>query len=190
MKDKRAAIDKAHALEYSRAIIASLLSLGCIQDAACVMAYSATGGEPDLSGFIQACIDAGKCVALPCVGKKGEMIAAEYHPNAKTVCNRYGILEPVAGGTVPQQPGVVIVPGLAFDTGCRRIGFGGGYYDRFLVQRDAVKIGVCFDTQIVKHIKADVHDVPMDIVVTEKRMIPGSPVMRNTIGVDGDGQCV
>ena len=179
MKDKRAAIDAVHAAQYSGAITEKLLALGCIKNAACVLAYSAVNGEPDLGRLIQACSDAGKCVALPCVGEKGEMTAVRHHPGERMVCNRYGIPEP-ADRVLAPKPDVVIVPGLAFDTAGCRVGFGGGYYDRYLKQTGAVRIGVCFDTQIVEQIKTDAHDVPMDIVVTQKRVIE----------VTGDRQCV
>jgi len=168
MKERRLAIDAAHAAAYSHTICDRLSSLSCIKGAACIMAYAAIAGEPDLSQFIKASSDAGKCVALPRVGGKGEMSAARYHIGADMICNRYGIEEPHKGDNC--TPDVVIVPGLVFDKTGHRIGFGGGYYDRFLAQTDAVKIGVCYDTQVIHHIKNDAHDVAMDIVMTEKRV--------------------
>lgn len=170
MKAWRAKISPEYASKASATITHSLLSLDCVAGAACVMAYSAFAGEPDMTGLIQACTHAGQCVALPCVGKKGEMTAAQYCPNEDMVCNRYGILEP-KGSDSAAKPDVVIVPGIAFGEDGHRLGFGGGYYDRFLAGTNAKKIGVCFDGQVVAHIDHDAHDIPMDMIVTEKRII-------------------
>lgn len=68
--------------------------------------------------------------------------------------------------------GLFIVPGLAFDLSCLRVGWGQGHYDKFLpVNNNAVTIGVAYDFQIVDKIDAKPHDVKMDFVVTEKRIL-------------------
>jgi 5-formyltetrahydrofolate cyclo-ligase len=170
MKAWRADILPQDAAAAGAVIMQTLLSLNCVSAAACVMTYSAFAGEPDMAGFIAACISKGQCVALPCVGKKGEMTAVQYCPNEDMVCNRYGILEPMGSGA-SMAPDVIIVPGVAFSINGHRLGFGAGYYDRFLADTEAVKIGVCFDGQVVAHIDHDAHDIPMDIIVTEKRVI-------------------
>jgi len=67
---------------------------------------------------------------------------------------------------------VVLVPGLIFREDGFRIGYGGGYYDRFL--RDAksvVKIGLCYEMQIYEDIPVDIYDIPVDYIITEKRII-------------------
>jgi 5,10-methenyltetrahydrofolate synthetase len=63
---------------------------------------------------------------------------------------------------------VIIVPMLGFDEHLHRIGYGGGYYDRFLAtQEQAQKIGLCFELCQVKQIPSEAHDIPLDIIVTE-----------------------
>jgi len=68
---------------------------------------------------------------------------------------------------------LVIVPGIAFDKKGYRIGYGHGYYDRFLkiLKKDVKKIGLAFEIQVVDEIPEEEHDVPVDIVVTEKRVL-------------------
>ncbi|MEO2068531.1 MAG: 5-formyltetrahydrofolate cyclo-ligase [Desulfurobacteriaceae bacterium] len=67
---------------------------------------------------------------------------------------------------------VVFVPGIVFDFQCFRIGYGGGFYDRFLANfKVKTKIGICFDFQIVEKIPREHFDVPMDLVVSEKRVV-------------------
>jgi 5-formyltetrahydrofolate cyclo-ligase len=92
---------------------------------------------------------------------------------------RHGLREPV-GGTVidPKDLGVVIVPGLAFDERGNRLGRGGGFYDRFLATTPAFRIGVCFEVQLASSVPAGPLDVPMDAVVTERRVIRPNPPRR------------
>jgi len=60
---------------------------------------------------------------------------------------------------------------LGFDKTLNRIGYGGGYYDKFLAnQPDAQKIGVCFEQGKVEHIPAEPHDIPLDIIITEEKV--------------------
>jgi len=66
----------------------------------------------------------------------------------------------------------VIVPGVAFDSQCHRLGRGKGFYDRLLPQiPHAVKIGVCFDHQIVEELPSEPHDVLMDLVISPSLII-------------------
>jgi 5-formyltetrahydrofolate cyclo-ligase len=114
-----------------------------------VMVYDAMAGEPDLSEFVTWCDHRGIAT-----------IAPDPMPTA---------LEPVD----PASVDVVVVPGLAFAEDGGRLGQGGGWYDRFLARaRDGcVAIGVCFDAQVVLDLPVADHDVPVDVVVTESRVI-------------------
>lgn len=69
------------------------------------------------------------------------------------------------------NPEVTLVPMLAFDSGLYRLGYGGGYYDRFLTGSSTLKIGLAFDEQETDEIKIDKYDVPLDIIVTPTRVI-------------------
>lgn len=64
---------------------------------------------------------------------------------------------------------LIIVPGMAFDTAGNRVGRGRGYYDRLLSSSKAIKIGVAYDCQLVDEIEPETHDIPVDILITEKR---------------------
>ncbi|MDD9953552.1 MAG: 5-formyltetrahydrofolate cyclo-ligase [Candidatus Woesearchaeota archaeon] len=66
---------------------------------------------------------------------------------------------------------VVLVPGVAFDKQKNRIGYGKGYYDKFLATTTAYKIGLAYQNQIVPLLPTEDHDVPMDIVITEEGII-------------------
>lgn len=66
---------------------------------------------------------------------------------------------------------VAIVPGVAFDESGHRIGFGGGYFDRFLKKLDCTTIGLAYELQIIDKVPTHPYDVPVDFIITEKRII-------------------
>ena len=71
---------------------------------------------------------------------------------------------------------LIIVPALAFDIVKNRIGFGGGYYDKFLHKirknhNNPLIIGICYDFQLLDNIPSEIHDVKVDFVITEKRSL-------------------
>jgi len=173
MLNKRQSMSSQSVRNGSDAIIQRLLSLPCIQDAQRIMTYCSVKNEPDLWSFTNALLDMGKQVALPCVTASG-LVAADYCRNTNLLKGPYGILEPeLKTEDVPVQPDLVVVPGVVFDLQRYRIGFGAGYYDRFLQHSTAVKVGICYETQLVDNIEAEPHDVRMDFVVTERRVIGG-----------------
>lgn len=171
MLASRTAMDPREAALRSAVICEKLLALDRVKNAGCVMAYCAYKNEPDLNEFINALMELGKAVALPYIAGS-ELKAVRYESGSAMKSNKYGIMEPVPVNDVDElEPDVVVVPGIAFDSRLYRIGFGGGYYDRFLAYSNAYKIGVCYDYQVVDGFACEAHDVPMDAVVTEKRII-------------------
>lgn len=68
-------------------------------------------------------------------------------------------------------PGLILIPGLAFSEQGDRLGRGKGFYDKYLSRYTGVKIGVCFEVQLVDSIPTEFHDVPLDYIVTEKKII-------------------
>lgn len=171
MLDMRQALSEQKVQRGSEMITQHLLSLACVQKAQHVMTYSAIKNEPDMLAFAHTLLDMGKRVALPCVAPEG-LIAADFCRDTKMQRGAYGILQPVLTPDCDRiEPDVVIVPGVVFDLQLYRIGFGAGYYDRFLQYSGAVKIGVCYESQLVDNIEAEPHDVRMDFVVTERRIL-------------------
>jgi 5-formyltetrahydrofolate cyclo-ligase len=84
---------------------------------------------------------------------------------------RFGILEPVDPVFAEQDElDLIIVPGIAFDRAGRRVGRGGGFYDRLLPLYKAPRIGLCFDFQIVETVPAEEHDISMDLVITDTQI--------------------
>jgi 5-formyltetrahydrofolate cyclo-ligase len=137
-----------------------------------VLCFKSFKDEIDASPIIEASLAAGKKVFLPVVkGDKMEFIshgdteAQGNTPNYQTA--RY---PPCA--LCLREKFLIIVPGLAFDKKCRRLGRGRGYYDRFLSEINAphFSCGLCLDCQIVERVPVEAHDVSLDAVLTEKRL--------------------
>lgn len=161
------------AAQYKSSIIhQTLIYLPEIQPAQTVACYNPYQNEVDLNGFMQHCQSNNKQVVLPKVCGEELCFYQVTRLSEQQKPGAYGIVEPDETKCSPVSPDeidVYIVPGIAFDLfGCR-VGYGGGYYDRYLHQKrqDAVTIGVGYDMQLVKAIQNEPHDLPVDLVVTD-----------------------
>ena len=108
----------------------------------------------------------GKRVAVPKV--VGEEMIFIYLDDLNAVEKGYaGIPEPIANGPVEDDPhALVLMPGLAFDPQGHRIGYGGGFYDRFLAaQPEHPTLALCYDFQLLPHLETDSFDIPVDCVL-------------------------
>jgi 5-formyltetrahydrofolate cyclo-ligase len=127
-----------------------------------IAAFSALDGEPDvLDPWPQD-----KRIALPRVAGAELTFHWIVRP-AELQPGRFGVLEPAA-----EAPGagsefdLILIPGMAFDLRGGRLGRGRGYYDRFLAGARGLRLGVCFEDQIVEAVPSEAHDLRMDFVVT------------------------
>jgi 5-formyltetrahydrofolate cyclo-ligase len=147
----------------------NVLALPAVVDARTVMAFSSFGSEVDTGPIIERLERDGRRVALPRM--EGRIIVAvAYRSGDQVKPSSFGALEPAGGETVaPGEIDVVIVPGLAFDRSGHRIGYGRGFYDRFLgaLRPDALTVGICFSVQLVDEVPHGRGDRPVDVVVTE-----------------------
>lgn len=130
--------------------------------------YLSKGSEVDLRTAIEIALAQGKTVLVPVTNDHIEMVVFKGFENLRQ--GRFGILEPnekIAG----PEPDVVVVPGVAFGLCMHRIGYGKGYYDRYLKGRKAYRIGVCYDAQLIERLPAHPFDEQMDEIITEKRVV-------------------
>lgn len=128
--------------------------------------YNSFGGEVDTSMIVRYLLTTCKKVYLPRVEGK-EMVAVRVRPETIFRKNKMGISEPI-GPSEDIDDFVAIVPCLALDENGNRLGYGGGYYDKFLASKHCVKIALAYNFQVVKKLDVSEHDVPMDMVVTEE----------------------
>jgi 5-formyltetrahydrofolate cyclo-ligase len=135
-----------------------------------ILTYLAFRNEPDLSLLFELLPDTRWVV--PRITEGRQMALHPYDPG-RLVRHRFGMLEPTADLPVvdPAKIDVVLVPGVAFDRHGRRLGFGGGYYDRFLYTTSALRIGIAFDECLADEIPCGAHDQRMDWVATPSEMI-------------------
>jgi 5-formyltetrahydrofolate cyclo-ligase len=173
MRRVRLAIPAGERTRRGHIIAASLWSLAEMQSPDVVLSYSSFGAEvptDDLNASLQ---EAGVRVLLP-VLDAGTMLVVEHPKDGRLVETTYGPREPLLRS--PAQTSMIdvaIVPGLAFARGGGRLGYGKGYYDRFLPQLPAraVLIGVAFSEQVVAAVPLGDGDVGLDLVVTEREVI-------------------
>lgn len=113
-----------------------------------------------------------KKVAIPVTQGMGKMNFYLADKNTTYKKSFYGIKEPVSSEMIdPKDIDVIIIPLVGFDELKQRIGHGMAYYDRYLARcSKAIKIGLAFECQKVHHIAVDEHDIPLDLIITEKQI--------------------
>ena len=132
-----------------------------------VLAFCGAGSEPDTAPLIDALHVIGHTVHLPRV--EGDvMVAVRVGPSEELRPGAFGILSPSGPAVDPGTIDLVFVPGLAFTSDGRRLGQGGGYYDRFLSQlgEGCVTIGLAFSEQLVDNLPVEPHDRRLDRILT------------------------
>jgi 5-formyltetrahydrofolate cyclo-ligase len=141
----------------------------------CIALYAPLQHEVDTALLGERAFGEGKRVLYPLVCGH-EMVFKQVEGSHELVPGSFGILEPRTVGSdhSADEADLIVVPGVVFDRSGHRIGFGKGYYDRFLRMPDlkACLVGFCHDFQVTDDlIRADQHDIRMDIIVTESRII-------------------
>jgi 5-formyltetrahydrofolate cyclo-ligase len=147
----------------------NVVALPAVANATTVMAFSSFGSEVDTGPIIERLERDGRRVSLPRVEGR-DIVAVAYRSGDPVIPTSFGAREPAGGEKVaPEEIDVVLVPGLAFDRSGHRVGYGRGFYDRFLpaVRRDALTVGICFSVQLVDEVPQGRSDRPVDLVVTE-----------------------
>jgi len=174
---QRLALSLSQVREFSSAIQERLLGLKAYVEANTIMCYMPYRQEVNTEAFIQHALESGKRVCLPAVVRdKKHMLACRIdHPLDNLQPDTYGILSPChseAGEVKPGDIQLILVPGVAFDERGYRLGYGGGYYDRFLSQSHAaVTIGLAYEFQLLDELPVASHDVKLDLIVTQQRVI-------------------
>ena len=131
--------------------------------------------EPDTSPIIESAWESGKTVAVPCViPETFELFHSQLKSFEDLSSGALGVLEPSPEGRIAMNPesfDLVIIPGVAFDRQGGRLGYGKGYYDRFLEQTTAFRLALAFNFQVLEKVPTEKHDVPMNGVLTESGII-------------------
>lgn len=159
----------------SLAVARTVLALPEIEHASAVLAYGAMPEEIDASGIIEALWGRGVRVALPRVKDRRTLELHWHERDRELYTGAYGLREPCEDAPValPSEIDVLLVPGVAYDTECRRLGLGAGYYDTLLARlpKTTVTIGIAFDEQVVGQVPCGEKDRPVDLLVTPTHVI-------------------
>ena len=162
----------------SEAIKKLLFTLPEYQNANTIMAYVDFRNEVQTSGIIKDALAGGKKIAIPITDVKNKKLTPSLLHNfpGDLVPGTWGILEPRSECIRPiasEELDLVIIPGVAFDEVGNRLGYGGGFYDRFLLRtrRDVILLALAFELQIKPNVYPAQHDIPMQMVVTEERIM-------------------
>ena len=128
------------------------------------------GREPDTARLLPRLLASGHQLALPRMLPEHGMEFRRYDPDRPLVQARFGIREPGEDcPLVPKDWGeVILVPGAAFDREGCRLGFGGGYYDRWLPGFPGFRVGLCREAALQDRLPREPHDCRVDRVLTEK----------------------
>ncbi len=163
---------------FSRTIVWKLINQFIDKNISTVMTYVPLKGEVDVYPFIDYCLQNGIDIYVPRTNPDDGIMEAVriYDLREDLLKGNYGIDEPrpdLQETALPQELQLIIVPGLAFDRDGYRLGFGGGYYDQFLVNLSSgnTAVAVAYSFQIVEHLPRDEWDIPVDAVVTEHEII-------------------
>ncbi len=156
----------------SETIKKKLFSLPEFKKSKIVMLFASKTGEVSTYRMIDEALEMGKRVALPRCTSQGTLVPREIRNRHKDLeKGAYGVYEPRRHKCPirPDKIGLIVVPGVAFDTKKTRIGRGKGYYDRFLkkLPPGTTTIGLAFKFQVFENLPKDSHDVPVSKVITD-----------------------
>lgn len=158
--------------ELDAEIFRNLCESPLYREAPSVFVYASFGVEADTRNLIKNALSLGKTVAVPRCTDDFEMNFYSIADMDDIIPGFHEIPEPSADCTlaVPSEGDIVIVPALSVDVTGIRLGFGGGYYDRYLARfPGAVTVCPCYGANIVERLPADAYDIPVKYIVNENK---------------------
>ena len=173
IKTKRKSVENK--AEKDSLVAQNLLSLDEIKKAYTVLCYISLDDEICTDEIIRVLLDSGKSVGAPyCVDNNGNMDFYYITDFDDLRIQSFGVREPViekCKKVTSFDNTIIILPGLCFDSNGNRLGYGKGYYDRFLQIHSLISVGLCYNSLIVKKVPTDMYDKKADIIVTENDVI-------------------
>jgi len=163
-----APLRKAH----SKLINGHLAGLDEVISASSVFIYVSFASEVDTHVIIRQCLEEGKSLAVPKIVDADHMIAVRFTSWEDLSPDVMGILTPTLPAADIGPFDIAVIPGLGFTFAGGRLGYGRGYYDKWLSANTAkTRIALAFEAQLVENLPTGTDDIPVDIIVTEKRVI-------------------
>ncbi len=184
---RRRLVDERHALslsdrqEAARAIAEAALTSPTVADATCLTAYVGVGAEPGTGPLLAALHRAGVRVLLPVVAPDRRLEWAPYRGREALAAGAWGLLEPTGprlAAAAAAEADLLLVPALAVDRQGRRLGRGGGYYDRLLAALPGQQpvVAVVYRHELLDAVPVNGHDMPVSAALTPDGLLEfGSP---------------
>ena len=151
------------------------MSLDEIKKADTVLCYISLDDEICTDEIVSALLGLGKRVGAPyCVDNNGNMDFYYITDFDDLKIQSFGVREPViekCKKVTSFDNTIIILPGLCFDSNGNRLGYGKGYYDRFLQIHSLISVGLCYNSLIVKNVPTDTYDKKVDLIVSENGVV-------------------
>ena len=170
VRSQLAALTREELSQSDGALFARFLALPQVEEAKTIFAFwGIPGKEPDTAQLIRELLRRGKTVGLPRMLPDHRMEVRRYDPDRPLVSVSFGISEP--GEDCPliarEAINLVLVPAVCYDRRGYRLGFGGGYYDRWLAGFSGVTVGLCREAVLQEAVPTEAHDARVDLLLTE-----------------------
>ena len=171
-KNLRAGLDTK---ELSRRICENALSFEALSNARTVLLYASKGSEADITSLLPVLTKMGKTVGFPRCIDSENMVFHKVSDISELTKGYFGLREPDPALPIIKKEDtgkdtLCLVPALAFDRRGYRLGYGGGYYDRFLSGFSGKTAGITFNGCLTDFIPADAHDIKTDYIITESQV--------------------
>lgn len=166
IRDRKRAMTEEEIVRRSQALCRLFLESAAYREAKTIYGYLPYNQEVRTVPILEQALRDGKQVAVPKV--YGEEMKFICLPDLTQVEKGFsGIPEPIADGPVANDPtALVLMPGLAFDAQGNRMGYGGGFYDKFLAREpEHPTLALCYEFQMLPHLETQAHDIPVDTVL-------------------------
>ena len=169
---RRREMDKAYRKNLDEKIYNILKGIDGILNYDAYLIYASSAIEVDTRAFIGYLLLMGKTVAVPkCEGRNMRFLAIS--SLSELIRSKFGVDEPIGGKEITDFNNTICVtPALSFNEKGYRLGYGGGFYDRFFEKYGGIKLGICYE-EFCGDIPTDKYDIPVDMVVTEKGFFCG-----------------
>ena len=164
---------RAEKAAADRSISERLLASTVFARAQCVFFYVSTPDEIDTHGILRQALAEGKNVCVPRCLRAGEMRAYHIASLDSLRTGRFGILEPDASAreVPPERIDLIVAPALACDRAGYRLGYGGGYYDRFMIRTPAIRAALCAEGRLLERLPRTAFDQRCGWIFTERRVL-------------------
>lgn len=173
MHDLRAGLFPEHKKAIDDRIAAHILCSPVFLNASTIFCYCSTEKEISTTYIMQAAFQQNKTVCVPRCSNNGYMQAYKIDSFNQLRHGKFGIMEPIneCALVTPELISLCIIPCLAADKNGHRLGYGGGYYDRYLLHTSAVRMVLCAQNRLLKQLPTETHDLKCDLIVTEEQVI-------------------